>query len=71
LLFFLLQTHFERTLATFKPSVSSEELKTYEEFTRMFGIEGTAATGEEEEEEPAVQRLHKKSKGGASRSAAM
>jgi len=64
-------THFERTLATFKPSVSSEELKTYEEFTRMFGIEGTAATGEEEEEEPAVQRLHKKSKGGASRSAAM
>ncbi len=45
------QAYFEQTLATIKPSVGREDLKMYEDFTRMFGMEGTTTGLEEEEEE--------------------
>lgn len=43
--------YFEQTLATIKPSVGREDLKMYEDYTRMFGMEGTTAGLEEEEED--------------------
>jgi hypothetical protein len=45
------QAYFEQTLATIKPSVGREDLKMYEDYTRMFGMEGTTAGLEEEKED--------------------